>query len=94
VGQSGAADPYASLYLMPFAFCKDRSRWSSAGHDWTAIPVPGPGSGPLSEDYNVIERVAPNPVAADLDGDGRKAAASVSPASPWWPISMPTGKPR
>ena len=29
-------------------------------------------SGPLSEDYNVIENAPPNAVVADLDGDGRK----------------------
>ncbi len=56
---------------MPFVLKLDRTRWSGSGFDWTAIPVPGPGSGPRSEDYNVIETAVPNPVAADLDGDGR-----------------------
>src|SRR2546430_1094146 len=42
------------------------------GFDWNAIPAPGPGSAPLSEDYNVIENVVPNAVVADLDGDGFK----------------------
>jgi hypothetical protein len=65
-------DPYTSLYQMPFILKVDRTRWSGSGFDWTAIPVPGPGSGPLSEDYNVIETAAPNPVVADLDGDGKK----------------------
>ena len=41
----------------------DRTRWSGSGFDWTAIPAPGPGSGPRSEDYNVIETAVPNPVA-------------------------------
>ena len=67
-----AANPYASLYQMPFVFRKDRSRWSGSGFDWTAIPVPGPGSGPQSEDYSVIETAVPNPVLADLDGDGHR----------------------
>ena len=49
---------------------RDRSRWSGGGYDWTAIPLPGPGSGPLSEDYDVIENSAANAVVADLDGDG------------------------
>ena len=56
---------------MPFILKLDRTRWSGSGFDWTAIPAPGPGSGPRSEDYNVIETAVPNPVAADLDGDGR-----------------------
>jgi Calx-beta domain/FG-GAP-like repeat len=64
-------DPYTSLYQMPFILKLDRTRWSGSGFDWTAIPVPGPGRGPRSEDYNVIETAVPNPAAADLDGDGR-----------------------
>jgi Calx-beta domain/FG-GAP-like repeat/FG-GAP repeat len=66
-----ATDPYTSLYHMPFLLKADRTRWSGSGYDWTAIPAPGPGSGPRSEDYNLIETAVPNPVAADLDGDGR-----------------------
>jgi hypothetical protein len=64
-------DPYTSLYQMPFILKLDRTRWSGSGFDWTKVPVPGPGSGPRSEDYDVIETAVPNPVAADLDGDGR-----------------------
>jgi hypothetical protein len=63
-------DPYTDLYYMPFIFNLDRTRWSGSGFDWTAIPVPGPGSAPLSEDYNVIENAVPNPAVVDLDGDG------------------------
>ncbi len=63
--------PYTSLYRMAYILRNDRTRWSGSGFDWTAIPVPGPGSGPRSEDYNEIETAVPNPVAADLDGDGR-----------------------
>ena len=62
--------PLHRLYYMPFIFKLDRTRWSGSGFDWTAIPVPGPGSAPLSEDYNVIESALPNPAVADLDGDG------------------------
>jgi hypothetical protein len=64
--------PYTSLYQMPFILKMDRTRWSGSGFNWTAIPVPGPGSAPLAEDYNVIESAVPNPALADLDGDGRK----------------------
>jgi hypothetical protein len=65
-------DPYTSLYQMPFLFKVDRTRWSGSGFDWTVIPTPHSGSTPLSEDYNIIETAEPNPVAADLDGDGFK----------------------
>jgi hypothetical protein len=65
-------DPYTDLYHMPFIFNLDRTRWSGSGFDWTVIPTPGPGSAPRSEDYNVIENAVPNPVVADLDGDGFK----------------------
>jgi hypothetical protein len=63
--------PYSDLYHMPFIFNRDRTRWSGNGFDWTAIPEPEPAAAPLSENYNVIETALPNPVAADLDGDGR-----------------------
>lgn len=62
--------PYTSLYEMPFIFNGDRSRWADRPHDWTAIPAPDAAAAPLSEDYNVIESAMPNPVVADLDGDG------------------------
>jgi FG-GAP-like repeat len=67
-----AANPYASLYEMPFVFKLDRSRWAGSGHDWLGIPSPEPGAGPKSEDYNEIESNQPNPVLADLDGDGER----------------------
>jgi hypothetical protein len=62
--------PYTSLYHMPFIFNLDRSRWSGSGFDWTSIPTPDGAAGPRSENYNIIETAVPNPVAADLDGDG------------------------
>ncbi len=63
--------PYTDLYHMPFILKLDRTRWSGSGFDWTVIPPdPGAGGRPLSEDYNVIETAVPNPVVADLDGDG------------------------
>jgi len=64
------ANPYQSLYEMPFIFNADRSRWQANGYDWTAIPMSDDSAAPLSEDYNVIESALPNPVIADLDGDG------------------------
>jgi hypothetical protein len=64
--------PYTSLYYMPFVLKRDRSRWAAGPFDWTAIPPPLPASGPLSQDYSVIETAAPNPVLADLDGDGQR----------------------
>ena len=64
------ADPYQSLYEMPFILNADRSRWQGSGFDWTAIPASDGAGAPLSEDYNVIESSPPNPVIADLDGDG------------------------
>ena len=64
--------PYTDLYEMPFIFKADRTRWSGNGFDWTAIPAPDAKAAPLSEDYNIIENSQPNPVLADLDGDGFK----------------------
>ena len=57
-----------SRYAAPFIFNADRSRFNSGGFDWRTAPV-NTGA-PLSEDYNVIESYQPNPVVADLDGDG------------------------
>lgn len=56
---------YNGLYI----FNADRSRFNSGGYNWQTLPV-DTGS-PLSEDYNVIENNQPNPVTADLDGDGK-----------------------
>jgi hypothetical protein len=64
------ASPYASLFHMPYILKLDRTRWSGSGFNWTSLPVPDGDADPLQEDYDVIETVQPNPVAADLDGDG------------------------
>ncbi|MBL8096799.1 MAG: VCBS repeat-containing protein [Anaerolineales bacterium] len=66
------ADPYASLYDMPFVFRADRSRWAAGGYDWTVLPTPDGAAGPRAEDYDVIESAEPNAVLADLDGDGKR----------------------
>jgi hypothetical protein len=59
---------YPSKYNGPFLFNADRSRFNVSGFDWSSTPI---DTGvPLSQDYNVIESNQPNPVAADLDGDG------------------------
>jgi uncharacterized repeat protein (TIGR01451 family) len=63
--------PYTDLYEMPYILNADRSRWSGDGFDWTDIPIPDGNAAPLSENWNVIENAHPNPVAADLDGDGK-----------------------
>lgn len=55
---------------MPFILNADRSRWKGSGFDWTVLPAPEPAAAPLSENYNLIETAEPNPVLADLDGDG------------------------
>ena len=63
--------PYTDLYHTPYIMRVDRTRWSGSGFDWTSLPAPDSAAAPLAEDYNVIETAEPNPVAADLDGDGR-----------------------
>jgi hypothetical protein len=57
---------YTALYL----FNPDRSRFNTGGYDWRSIPTDT--GAPLSEDYNVIETAEPNPVVADIDGDGNQ----------------------
>jgi hypothetical protein len=62
-------DGPGDLYYMPWILRPDRTRWSNGQYDWTVLPSPGPGSGPLIQDYNVIENAVANAVLADLDGD-------------------------
>jgi hypothetical protein len=64
-------NPYTSLYRMPFIFSLDRTRWAASGYDWTVLPTPPAGAAPRSEDWTVIESSVANPVAADLDNDGK-----------------------
>jgi hypothetical protein len=59
-----------SRYYALYIFNPDRSRFNSGGYDWRTIPVDT--GAPLAEDYNVIETAEPNPVVADLDGDGNQ----------------------
>jgi VCBS repeat protein len=65
-------DPDGDMYYLPWILKLDRTRWSGSGFDWTVLPTPVPGSGALSQDYNLIENAVMNAVVADLDGDGRK----------------------
>ncbi|MCJ7537111.1 MAG: VCBS repeat-containing protein, partial [Anaerolineales bacterium] len=51
-----------------FVFNADRSRYQNGSFDWRQAPIDT--GAPLSEDYNQIENTQPNPVIADLDGDG------------------------
>lgn len=66
----GLGDPAGDLYHLPWILKLDRSRWSGSGFDWTVLPVAEPGSGPVSQDFNVIQNSVQNAVLADLDGDG------------------------
>jgi hypothetical protein len=59
-----------SRYIALYIFNADRSRFNNGDYDWTTIPIDT--GAPLSEDYNEIETVQPNPVIADLDGDGKQ----------------------
>ncbi|WP_456406873.1 FG-GAP repeat domain-containing protein [Thiolapillus sp.] len=61
---------YQSKYVAPFIFNADRSRYKTPQADWEQNPLDS--GAPLVEDYNVIESNQPNPVTADLDGDGEK----------------------
>jgi hypothetical protein len=65
-------DPDGDMYYLPWILKLDRTRWNGSGFDWTVLPAPAPNSGPLSQDYGVIQRAVVNAVVADLDGDGRK----------------------
>ncbi len=64
------ADPYQSLYQIPFIFNLDRTRWAASGYSWVELPSAQPAMAPLSQDWWVIEMSMPDPVVADLDGDG------------------------
>ncbi len=61
---------YPSKYMSLFLFNPDRSRFNTGGYNWQQNPVDT--GAPIQENYNVIESVEPNPVVADLDGDGKK----------------------
>jgi hypothetical protein len=61
---------YPSRYTGVFVFNADRSRYQNGAYDWRQAPIDT--GAPLSEDYNQIENAQPNPVVADLDGNGLK----------------------
>ena len=60
----GGSGEYNGVYI----FNADRSRFNSSGFDWTYPPIDT--GEPLSEDWGEIESAQPNPVVADLDGNG------------------------
>jgi hypothetical protein len=60
--------PYTSQYFGPFIFSANRNRFLRGEYDWRSTPVDT--GAPLTEDYNLIENAQPNPVVADLDGEG------------------------
>ena len=62
--------PYQSRYYGPFIFNADRTRFSSPPFNWATTPIDT--GAPLSQNYGLIENALPNPVLADLDGDGLK----------------------
>ncbi len=62
---SVSSSRYTGLYI----FNADRSRFNQGGFDWRTPPVDT--GAPLSENNSVIHTILPNPVVADLDGDGR-----------------------
>jgi hypothetical protein len=61
-----------SRYNAVYIFNADRSRFQDTAHgfNWETIPIDT--GAPLSEDYDVIESVEPNPVVVDLDNNGFK----------------------
>jgi len=59
---------YLSQYTGVYVFNADRSRFKNSSYDWSIGPLDT--GAPLNEDYNVIENAQPNPVLADLDGNG------------------------
>jgi hypothetical protein len=59
-----------SKYYAPFIFNADRSRFNKPGADWRTPPVDT--GAPLSEAWWDIQSAEPNPVVADLDGDGKQ----------------------
>ncbi|WP_207688742.1 FG-GAP-like repeat-containing protein [Desulfonema limicola] len=58
------------LYNGVYIFNADRSRFNKDGFNWETVPVDT--GAPLTEDYDIIENNMPNPVLADIDGDGNK----------------------
>jgi hypothetical protein len=59
---------YPSKYNGPYIFNLDRSRFKDETYNWESTPIDT--GAPLSENWEEIESNQPNPVVADLDGDG------------------------
>jgi len=58
-----------SRYNGVYIFNADRSRFAGSSYDWSNPPIDT--GAPISESYSEIESAQPNPVLADLDGDGQ-----------------------
>jgi uncharacterized repeat protein (TIGR01451 family) len=63
-------DRRPSEYQGIWIFNADRSRYNKGGNDWRTPPVDT--GAPLSEDFDTIRLIRPNPVVVDLDGDGKR----------------------
>lgn len=61
--------PPPGKYQTLFVLNGDRTRFVKGEYNWNTTPSTG---APLCEDWSVIEYCMPDPVAADLDGDGVK----------------------
>lgn len=59
-----------SAYTAVLILNADRSRFQASGYDWTSIPTDT--GAPVTENPDVMELNEPNPVIADLDGDGQQ----------------------
>ena len=62
------------LFEEPYILKPDRTRWAAGSFDWTALPTPIGSAAPRAplDAFDVIQAPQPDPVVADLDGDGQK----------------------
>jgi uncharacterized repeat protein (TIGR01451 family) len=65
-----AVPPPNNKYTGVYIFNADRSRFNADGYDWRSVPLDT--GAPLSQDEAVTNMTMPNPVVADLDGDGEQ----------------------
>jgi uncharacterized repeat protein (TIGR01451 family) len=65
-----AVPPPNNKYTGVYIFNADRSRFNADGYDWRSVPLDT--GAPLSQAEVVTNMTMPNPVVADLDGDGKQ----------------------
>ena len=72
--QDCSVQPQVDLFEEPYVLRPDRTRWAAGSFDWTVLPTPIGSAAPLAplDAFDVIQAPQPNPVLADLDGDGQK----------------------